>query len=312
MKEQPLVSVIIPVYNVERFLDKCIISVLEQSYSNIEILLVDDGSTDSSGSICRKYSKKYKNVKYLHESNKGLSAARNYGLDVCNGKYVLFVDSDDFIRNNLIENILNIALTEKADIVEFNYLLVGGKDKQWPKVTNAYKVLDHEKALMSCLNYESSVMVWNKLYRKNLFKGIRFPVGKIHEDEAIAPYLTDKANIYVKVDDCYYAYVKRKGSIMNSNFSDNELFIINIFQKRLKYFSQKYGEKYDPIINYHYFLRLKNLVSNMPKYSENRSKLIIAKHELYKRLLNNKLSKKLRIKTVVYNYMPDFIYKRRV
>lgn len=309
MKEKPLVSIIIPVYNVEKFLNKCILSVVGQTYSNTEILLVDDGSTDNSGNICRKYAKRFNNIEYLYENHSGESAARNYGLDTCKGNYILFVDSDDFVRNNLVESVLKVALKENADIVEFDYLLVKNKDKKWPNIINDYKVLTHNDALKRCLNYESNMVLWNRLYKRSLFKNVRFPVGMIFEDEATIPYLVDKANIYVKVNNCYYAYVQRQGSIMHSEFNDNELFIIDIFQQRLIFFNKKYNGKYNNFIRYHFFLRLKNLLYAMPKHDKTRKNIIIYKKKLYRNLLNSdSLDLKLRAKAWIYNFMPMFIY----
>ena len=125
---EPLLSIIVPIYNVEQYIDKCIQSILNQTYQNLEIILVDDGATDRSGSIADSYAAKDKRIKVFHKENGGISDARNYGLDHVTGDYILFVDSDDFIENTMCERLFTIANSTHADMVSCNYYIYRGDD----------------------------------------------------------------------------------------------------------------------------------------------------------------------------------------
>lgn len=218
-----LVTVIIPVYNVKSYLSKCIESVEKQSYKNIEIILVDDGSNDGSFSICKEFSKKDKRIKLFHTKNLGLSHARNVGLDYATGEYIVFVDSDDYIHKNMINTMLSKA--GNADLVICNYekILSNGdqkipqdakclKDDSWSfKQFWEHYYLDR-LGVFCCV-------AWNKLYKKELFKGIRYPINKIHEDEYIINDLIERCNCIKVISDSLYFYVQRQGSIMHSSYN---------------------------------------------------------------------------------------------
>lgn len=218
-----LVTVIIPVYNVEAYLKKCIDSVLGQSYKDIEVILVDDGSSDGSYSICKEFSEKDKRVRCYHTKNLGLSNARNVGLDHANGEYIVFVDSDDFVHRNMIETLLFKA--DNADLVICNYERVS--DAQ--KVTQDIKCLKDEYWDIKRFwhNYYWSglrvfcCVAWNKLYKKKLFDNVRYPVGKIHEDEYIIGDIVSQCNKIKVISDSLYFYVQRENSIMHKDYRGN-------------------------------------------------------------------------------------------
>lgn len=223
MKIEPkkLISIIVPVYNVEKYLGKCIDSILKQTYTNIEIILVDDGSTDNSGKICDSYAKKDKRLIVIHKENGGQSSARNLAIDVAKGDFIGFVDSDDFIINNMYEKLYSNLIKYNADISICSYTEVdesGNVNKpKWKKNENFYKIYNKEEALKELLidKYITNHS-WNKLYKKELFQDIRYPQGKVMEDLAIMYKLFEKSNkiIYENVD--LYYYLQRKSSTMNS------------------------------------------------------------------------------------------------
>ena len=257
MANDPLVSVIVPIYNVEKYLGRCVDSILAQSYEKMEIILVDDGSEDGSSQICDYYEEMDERIHVVHKENGGLSDARNAGIDICNGEYLLFIDSDDYIHSGMVGGMLEAAIKEDADIVECGALY---EDEDSPKRsgkrkgTGLRKSFDHEQAVTNILDYRSRIMAWGKLYRADLFKSIRFPYGKLHEDEFIVPFVVDLCSRYVYMDKQYYIYVQRKGSITNSAFNAKRLDILEAHEKRLAFFSDKYNGRYDIIIKYHFFV----------------------------------------------------------
>lgn len=266
----PLVSLIVPVYNVAPYLRTCVVSLIHQTYDNLEILLIDDGSTDNSPTICEDMAKTKSYIHVFHKQNGGLSEARNFGLKKAKGEFVFFVDSDDYVRDCLVQDMVTIATKMKSDIVQFNYKKVSPNNflKTWPKKNNEYIKLGHDKALESCLDYnEINIMAWNKMYRRSLFNDIEFPPQKIHEDEAIMPFIMDKSKSYVIVKDVYYAYLQRNGSIMHSSFNKKELYYYDIYDKRLSHFNKKYDYRYNSIILYHAFVASQRLYLNLKKES---------------------------------------------
>ena len=211
MANDSLVSIIVPIYNVEKYLRRCVESILSQSYKKMEIILVDDGSEDGSSQICDYYEEIDERIHVVHKENGGLSDARNAGIDICKGEYLLFIDSDDYIRSDMVEGMLEVAIKEEADIVECGVLY---EDEDSPKrsgkrkETELRKSFDHEQAVTNILDYKSRIMAWGKLYRTNLFKSIRFPYGKLHEDEFIVPFVVDLCSKYVYMDRQSYIYGK--------------------------------------------------------------------------------------------------------
>ena len=199
MNNIPLVSVIIPVYNVEPYLRQCLDSVICQTYTNLEILIIDDGSTDECGKLCDEY-KQDGRVKVFHTENFGLSAARNLGLDNANGEYLSFIDSDDWVDSNLLEKA--VGAIEDADI------LCSSKNEG---TYNGYE------ALCGLINGKISNRAWDKLYRKVCFSSLRFPEGRIFEDIATMFKLLDNANIVVCKNIHGYHYRKREGSITQTH-----------------------------------------------------------------------------------------------
>lgn len=224
---QPLLSIIVPIYNVEQYLDRCIQSILNQTYQNLEIILVDDGATDCSGAIADSYAAKDKRIKAFHKENGGLSDARNYGLEHVTGDYILFIDSDDFIVNIMCERLITVASSNNADIVSCNYYIYRGDDDI---SIHTMSVQDDKRTFtgMDMLRYYllktepfDLNVVWNKIFKLDLFNGVepvRFPKGRVQEDNFTIFRLFLNANSIVTVNEPLYYYVQRAGSIM-ANFT---------------------------------------------------------------------------------------------
>lgn len=224
---QQLISVIIPVYNVEKFLTRCIESVLAQSYRNIEILLIDDGSTDGSPDLCHKYEQIDSRIRVITKKNGGLSDARNVGIDNCHGEYITFVDSDDYIASDFIETLYKTACKFKADIVVSELMKFYGEyvdERKVNKKKNSEICFDNVEAIADML-YRKQITAYvpGKLYKRELFENIRFPVGKLFEDLFTTYKLFYTANSIVYVSVQKYYYYQRTFSIVNSSFSPNRM-----------------------------------------------------------------------------------------
>lgn len=217
---RPLISIIVPIYNVEKYLRKCINSILKQTYSNIEIILVDDGSRDSCPAICDEFALKDSRIRTIHKNNGGLSEARNVGLDVAKGEYIGFVDSDDYISQDMYEKLLSAMLKTKADMAVCNFTYVDAfyrfmenKNSLFPVSDEVLDADEYIKRLTGRGGWYF-VTAWNKLYKRELFDDLRYPVGKQHEDEFLIHHLVFKCQKIVCIEQSLYFYVQRPDSIM--------------------------------------------------------------------------------------------------
>lgn len=208
------ISIIVPIYNVEKYLKQCIDSIIAQTYTNIEIILVDDGSPDNSGNICDEYAKKDCRIKVIHKQNGGLSDARNAGIKVASGELIGFVDSDDYIANDMYELLYNNLKKENAQISCCNrYICYKNKNTIYG-INNFYEVMDSMRAIeLMCTYGYIGFSAYTKLYKKELFDNIKFPKGKVCEDMFIMYKLFDLANVIVYDANPKYYYIQRKGSI---------------------------------------------------------------------------------------------------
>lgn len=226
--EKILFSIIVPVYNVEKYLDKCLASILEQTFKDFECIIIDDGSPDNSNIIIDKYVKLDQRFKVIHQKNMGLSAARNAGLDIAKGDYIVFVDSDDYIADDYLEKFaLKIADTD-ADMVICGLIEVY-KDYEKNKVFTAESIKVIKQNILADVwpSY-----VWNKCYKKDLFTNIRFPVGKIFEDILTIPELCLYAQKIVCIPDKLYYYNRQNENSITANMSFEKMY--NLFQGHLK------------------------------------------------------------------------------
>ena len=212
-----LISIIVPVYNVDKYLNRCINSILKQTYSNLEVLLIDDGSTDNSGLICDKYASKFNNIRVYHKKNGGISSARNYGLDRISNKanYIAFVDSDDFLHPRMYEILYGDLIKYDCDIAVCNM------DKTYSTIVNEYisenvLILNKEEYFENYFDdfYRSNV-VWNKLYKRKCIEKLKFEEGKIYEDIFYSPQVVCNTNKIVINESKLYYYYQRQGSILN-------------------------------------------------------------------------------------------------
>lgn len=230
-REDILVSVIVPVFNVEKFLEKCVNSITNQTYKNLEILLVDDGSTDNSGIICDNFSNNDNRIKVFHKKNGGLSDARNYGIERAIGSYIMFIDSDDWIENDTIELLLDKTIEEKSDIVVFGISKDyddGRRKIRIPTVSGTYNSEESIALLNSFKCFDVSAC--NKFYNIKLFKGIRFPVGKLCEDFYTTYLIFSEAKIISVLNEAKYHYFQRTNSITRNKKVNMDYYFASVEQ----------------------------------------------------------------------------------
>lgn len=266
---KPLVSIIVPIYNVEPYLRKCIDSILEQSYKNLEIILVDDGSTDKSGTIADQYEKKFKHVKVIHQPNEGLSSARNAGIDNSNGEWLAFIDSDDYIRKDFIESLINIAMENNTDIVTCSFKPFSNdgsilkKIPKWPNETlSGFEAIDNMQAnrlpAYICIN----------IFKKELFikNNIRFPVGRLYEDIATKIKLLYYAKKVSFTNKQLYFYLIRGESITGKNYSETKYKDIEYAIEEVSNFliNSEHSDDF-PYLNYFKLCALFGILNDMAK-----------------------------------------------
>ena len=242
MKEEKKISIIIPIYNVEKYLPACVESILQQTYKNLEVILVDDGSPDQCPVICDELAQKDDRIRVIHQKNKGLSGARNTGIDNAQGDYLIFVDSDDTVEQTLVEELYTYAEKWNCAIVACgrNYIFEDGQIVC--KIAHdESKVYGFEEAMQEMNSFRLFDMsAWAKIYRKELFEDIRFPEGKLSEDYYIMYKLFDKAQTIGYVAKPLYNYLQRQSSIsrnkkINHDFADAA-------KKQMEFLDDKYPQ----------------------------------------------------------------------
>ncbi len=245
----PKISVIIPIYDVEKYLDKCVESVVNQTYKDLEIILVDDGSPDNCPAICDEWAKKDSRIVVLHKQNGGLSSARNAGLDIATGEFVGFVDSDDVILPKMYESLFNAINKNSADMSLCGFLNVdealnpiNENEQNCPietEVLDTYGVMEKLCVGKRYWYFTTSV---NRLYRASIFKTIRFPDGMLHEDEFTSHRFFDSCKKVACIEDCLYLYVQREKSITTSAYNIKRLDAMYAYWDRYVLCKEKYQE----------------------------------------------------------------------
>ncbi len=233
MTNEPLISVIVPVYNVDEFLDACLQSIVDQSYPRLEILVVDDGSTDGSGDKCDRWAERDERIRVIHQPNGGLSSARNTALDAMSGDWVIMVDSDDVLHPDAASTLLDAIRREQADIVVGDYVVIYDDERpKWPADTASHGTAYGQHDALLAVFYQQGLThsAWARIYRSSLFDGIRYPVGQLYEDLAIIYPLLKKCDKVVKIDKVVYGYRQRRNSIL-SHFSPRRADVLQILEE---------------------------------------------------------------------------------
>lgn len=300
-----LISVIVPIYNVEKYLIRCIDSILNQTYKNIEIILIDDGSPDKCPEICDEYLKKDQRIKVIHKKNGGLSDARNAGMEIAKGDYISFVDSDDYIYEEMYENLINLMDIYKVDIASCSVQKFYEDENINLNYNKKYdiKIYSNEEALKSLIEEQDiKQTVWNKIYKRHIINDIKFEVGKIHEDEYWTYQIIGNANNIAYINKPMYYYLQRKDSIMGKEYSEKRLNAIYSRKARLDYIEQKFPKLlkeakmslfFTCVYHYQYLMRTKNINNKLElfqiinsyakniKFSKNDIKILSLKQKIW-------------------------------
>lgn len=313
-----LVSVIVPIYNVENYLARCINSLMQQTYSNIEILLINDGSKDNCELICQEFLQKDNRIRYYKKENGGLSSARNYGIDRAKGDYLVFVDSDDYVSRKMIKVLLETALSNDADMVECEFLEFFENeiinDSNVDNALNNKSYSSYEAISSLICNTGITPIAWNKIYKKEIFNKLRYKVGIYHEDEEIIVKLLNRCKKICKIDNQLYFYMKRNGSITNSKFNKRHLDIIKIMDERIqilkslncnKHLISLTTVRFSNICNELY---VKMLLSDVPLENE-KSNLINLRNKIIKDVLKSDAPLSKKLKALQYYLFPKITYK---
>lgn len=315
----PKISIIVPVYNVEKYLSNCINSILNQTFKDFELILINDGSTDNSLDICKYYKNIDNRIFIIDKENGDVSSARNVGLDIAKGEYIGFVDSDDYIHpqmyeilyNQIIKNQADISMCEFKRIYEFNKKELSNKDI----LNQEIEILNNKEAVFKLAEDNSVVyvVVWNKLYKKNLFNNIRFKEGIIHEDQYIMHRLLYNIDKLVYVKEKLYFYLQRKESIMHSKLGIDQVDYLLAYSDRIRFFDEKKLINLKEKCEYVY---LSNILKNyhiLDEWYSNHKKLIILKKDFRKLLKillkSNNNSIKEKISLIIFAINPNIYYK---
>lgn len=294
-KNNTLVTVVIPIYNTEEYLSKCLKSVLNQSYKNIEVILVDDGSTDNSPILCDDYSKYDRRIKVIHKPNAGLSAARNSGIESATGKYICFIDSDDYIEKNMIEEMILQIENYHADVCECGFF-IHNKDNTIIDYSLLIKNLKYLNNRFDLLNEYTTagltIAAWNKLYKTNLLKHIKFTNECFKEDTDLIFRLCDKEASFTQVNKPLYHYIKRDSESLTAKKFSKRFFTLSAWAEEKSKYLLKKGKKYQDISDR---LLFNSYVHILKYFLRDFNKNLIRKNEYHKEIVEvyNKLIKLL-------------------
>lgn len=293
----PLISVVVPVYNVEKYLNRCVESIKNQTYENLEIILVDDGSPDKCPKLCDDFKKNDKRIKVIHKKNGGLSDARNRGIDIAKGKYITFIDSDDYVKKEYVELLYHTLKKFNSDISICSHSVEYENGSIIDKSCNIEKAYSKEEALENMMygkNIDTSS--WGKLFKIELFNKIRFPINRLFEDSATTYLLFDLAEKISYSGKSMYFYEIRNDSITSSNFNSKKMDLIISTKEMYSFIERKYPKLIKAAkrrLMYSYLSTLtqmiksknvdKNLKNNVYTYIKKNRKEILSDNNIPKR-----------------------------
>lgn len=314
MEYHPLISVIIPVYNVEKYIRQCVDSVVNQTYDNLEIILVNDGSQDRSGKICDAYADQDSRIQVIHQKNSGISAARNAGLNFATGEYVMFLDSDDWLRADAVEIMLSKALANGAQMTICNITLSYEADFSGHKTSTKSPLTEAcfsaEEVIAKLIEPESWYYVtMNKLCHISLFNNLRFPEGFLHEDAAVAHRIIGRCTKIVTITEPLYFYRQSNSSIMGSEFSIRRTDNLSSLADRIEYAHEMKWKMLEEktLIRYFYhfmdwYFRFQKVPENMLYFSRMEKSL---KRVLPYALRSHSLNVNQKLYMVIIRFSPD-------
>lgn len=306
-----LVSIIVPIYNVENYLEECIKSIINQTYKELDIILVNDGSTDNSFSICKKYQQIDKRIVLINQKNKGLSGARNAGLNIAKGEYIQFVDSDDYLEINAIEKAVCEIESQKVKMVMYNYYNLDNGIREFDNqfLKNKKKISKHEFWEIYCQGkWAFCVVAWNKLYKKSIFEDLRYYEGHFHEDDFLIPEILDRIDNIAVIDEPLYYYRNRQGSIINTNIDYHRLMDIieSAYNRAVYLYEEKESSAYHLSIRTLYWKLKECGELELTKEQRKKYKMYIKKVKSMKLLPN--CNKVLKMQNAFFKVSPKLLF----
>lgn len=331
---KPLVSVIIPIYKAEKYIEKCISCVRNQTYSNLEIILIEDGSPDRSGEICDALAKQDERIKVVHKENGGAATARNAGLDIMTGEYVAFVDADDYMELDYIETLYQTLSSHNAQVAICNFKTVDEQgnaiaidalhDELEEHVDKEVRTFSGNEIILQDLQgHWEHVAPWGKLYQADLFEGVRYPKWIAYEDEQVFIKVFDKVQTVAKGNAKLYYYVQHAGSLMNSAYSErHRATYLEMWRERIAFYRDeepRHKELLNPVLQAYVAWNVLYLAMHAHEMSKEQQKelksemchnftSLFCKPHLY----NSKESMKLALKCVLILINTDILRKRYV
>lgn len=306
---KPIISIIVPIYNVEKYLSRCIESILNQSFKEFELILVNDGSLDNSGEICDIYASKDDRVKVIHKKNGGVSSARNVGVSTANGEYIGFVDPDDYIDKEMYCKLYRLCIDNDSDIAicRFNRDING----KLQNIESAEEIIELNNIeamneLFKGILYRFSLC--NKLFSKTCFNNVSFPEGRIHEDLSTTYKLFVNSRKAIYINYCGYIYVRRENSILTSTYSEKRLQAFIGWDEIIDFMSRNYSELIEQVIATFIYWCMDNIsyiLNQVDDYNDvkkclNTIRIYTIKYHLY--IKQNKiLSLKYKLKVIIFN-----------
>ena len=287
-----LITVVVPVYKVEKYIDRCVNSIIDQTYKNLEIILVDDGSPDKCGKICDDYAKKDDRIVVIHKENGGLSDARNAGIHAANGKYITFIDSDDYIKNDYVEFLYNLIIENDVMISICSHTVIYDTGLKIEKETGEFSVLDTKTAIKRIL-YDDNIDIsaWAKMYDIKLFDDIEYPKGRLFEDSAVTCRILSKCEKVAIGSKSKYFYMIRSDSITNAKFNKKKMDLITSTEEMGQYILEKYPDLQDAVnrrVMYAYLSTLSQLANSNEKHLKEQNEMMDYIKENRRKVLKDK------------------------
>lgn len=306
------ISIIIPVYNTSKYLDKCLMSVIKQNYQNTEIVLVNDGSTDNSDEICKKYSKKYKNIKYFSKENEGLGETRNKAVKIATGDYLFFLDSDDFIEEGTLKTLVDETDNGKIDVILFDYYKYMENDNSKKHIPLIPFKIENQKTIITSMPTASCKLIKKEIFVNN---NLSFPKDIYFEDNAMTPYMLSLINTFKYIQKPLYYYVQHQGSILNQtkyNKKWEEIFTSLEYMENLFRQNNTYDKYYEEIeyIYIEYLLHASNL--KLYKYQEAKEVLIKTSKIMKDKFPNWQKNKYFKMCNIKYQIICKLFYKMQI
>ncbi len=305
----PEISVIVPIYNVDKYLDRCVSSILNQTFTDFELILVDDGSPDNCGKMCDEYAKADQRIRVIHKENGGLSDARNVAINIAKGEFLSFIDADDYVSDSFLADMYFAIRENECKMSVSNILSIDDKGKidSFYFPANEIKVVNGEEMYESL--YQPSAC--NKLYHKSIFNDIRYPKGRLFEDCFVYHLILEKLDKFVYVGKPLYYYFIRSDSIMHNKYSLKDTDIVEAFYERAIYLDshghhlyadEAYLSSYSRLASAFTYLDTKDMV-----VKKRLDELMMLYKRFYKRLVNDKhIIKKQKLKLFLFRYFPRF------